>query len=178
MSDSLLHKPNIAETIASDESINSTDIGGKTYARIKDTDIAFLPIGDRIIIEEDIFRTGYECKTCDGFALVPCKHCSDGTEPDMPYRQCAACGGTREVLCPTCGGKGALIVVPELSERRPTSGVIRAIGSRVTEFKVGDHVMYGNHSGHVQEFRKKRAVMRIMRESEVMCIVAGVMVAS
>lgn len=165
----------------------------RTYAQIKGSALGFAPMRDRVIIEEDTFRTGYECVACDGTCETACVECQ-GTgnliskkrvfdeetkgfkwvSEDTTQASCPTCNGTGSVVCVTCGGKGATLIVPQQSQRRPSSGIIRACGAHVMALKEGDHVMYGLHAGHVIEFRKKHVVLKILREDEILCMVHGV----
>lgn len=126
-----------------------------------------------IIVEEDKFRTGYECKTCQGERFAPdtkCPYCDgqkfvrDHDNNQMPCTRCE-CTGLR--ICTDCNGKGGLIVVPEEAMRRPTTGYVRSVGANVKVLKVGDRVIYTNFVGHAINF-KQRCVVRIMREHEVL----------
>jgi co-chaperonin GroES (HSP10) len=111
--------------------------------------------GDRVIIEEDRMKLGYECKTCegDGYIDKTCDYCKgekytigigpSNTEEKIPCRFCVQperglTGGHRGMgkeTCPDCKGKGALVVIPQTSERRPTSGTIRSKGPDVSKCK-------------------------------------------
>jgi hypothetical protein len=110
--------------------------------------------GDRIVVIEDEFRSGYECTTCGGKGKIPCEQC-EGTGAEVcdncngsgesslvpgakctqckgeKTQPCGTCNGSMTEVCPGCNGKGGLLVVPEQSVRRPTTGVIVSIGWRV-----------------------------------------------
>lgn len=139
-------------------------------------------LGDRVIILEDRFRTGYECKECDGEGHVdaPCSFCKgSGYEDETATILCRMCRPTMagetssgKQRCPTCNGRGALIVVPQDSERRPSSGIIQSCGPECKILKVGDRVMYSNFAGHAINFKQK-TVMRIMKEHEVQAKLYG-----
>lgn len=75
---------------------------------------------------------------------------------------------------------GGRIIVPENVQRRPTTGVIIAVGDRVgrwegegdeAEFKptfyVGERVVYGLYSGTVINFKNQPA-MRCLTEEEIL----------
>lgn len=106
--------------------------------------------GDRLIIEEDKMRLGFECKTCDGDGYIidkPCPNCNgeksvQGIDERIACRFCCSGRGITGVpqgqgclTCPDCKGKGALVVIPQVSERRPTSGTIRSKGPDVSKCK-------------------------------------------
>jgi hypothetical protein len=110
--------------------------------------------GDRIIVVEDEFRSGYECASCDGSGTVPCFGCNgkgsqtcgnckgSGESSLVPGAKCTqckgdkvqacyVCNGSRSQRCPGCDGKGGLLVVPEASARRPTTGTVVSLGWRI-----------------------------------------------
>lgn len=187
-------KPSEVESVATNatmQSVLNTE-NRHTYAMIRGTNLGFFPILDRLIIEEDTFRTGYECKQCDGIGEILCTECA-GTKKlakrifdsetgqffvdhnSSQALECTNCDISGYIICPNCNGKGASIVIPEMSMRRPTTGIVRAIGDAVKLFAIGDHVMYGNHAGHLLDFRKKKVVIKILREDEILCLISGVM---
>jgi DnaJ-class molecular chaperone len=95
---------------------------------------------DRLLVIEDEFRSGYECPTCVGKKKIKspeleelvCENC-DGTGKSVISKEarCSACKGTGRTICPTCLGKGGVIVVAEASERRPTTGIVVSIGDKI-----------------------------------------------
>lgn len=143
---------------------------------------------DNVIIEEDKFRHGYECKTCDGVGHtgVPCKVCNGSkTRPSLkegegliPCRSCESVTNTGTLLpsgyetCQPCKGKGGSLIIPEQSVRRPSTGIVKSAGHTASHLKVGDRVLYSNHSGHAINFKHK-AILRIMHEKEVLCKLHG-----
>jgi len=42
------------------------------------------------------------------------------------------------------------IILTDYTKKRPTSGTILAIGTKVDEFKIGQRIIYGEFSGHKQ----------------------------
>lgn len=109
--------------------------------------------GDRIIIQEDKMKFGFECKMCDGEGCLqePCERCSvpgdkkgkgyieDAEGNKVPCNQCnqqRGLFGQRETqgykTCTDCKGRGALIVFPQSAERRPTTGIVKSLGPDVS----------------------------------------------
>ena len=88
--------------------------------------------GDRIIVVEDEFKSGYECLTCEGVGSLVCENCNGtGKSSISKDARCSQCQGRKSVVCPECNGKTVVkggIVVPEASERRPTTGTIVSLG--------------------------------------------------
>ena len=68
--------------------------------------------------------------------------------------------------------KGGLFL-PEYSQRRPTSGIVIAIGPDVKELKIGMRVFYGEFAPYKQTFcvGKKERIVFIMTENDVIGII-------
>lgn len=150
----------------------------------------------RLIIHEDKYKTGYECKECSGDGYLVNHECPmcvgrdkikgyEDIKPDtnegVPCRLCNTGRGMWDInsghgfrTCDACEGKGAWIVVPQQSERRPTSGVIHSVGPGVVNPKLrpGVRVLYTIFAGTAIDF-KGRGVCRIMHENEIMGIIYG-----
>ena len=120
-------------------------------------ELTFEAIGDRILIQEDAFRSGYECDSCHG----------SGKSTLVPGARCAACEGTGVV-------KGGL-AIPETSERRPTSGTIVSAGPTCKWLKCGDSVLYSNFAGYVVDLDRagQPVTIRILHETEVLAKMSG-----
>lgn len=148
-------------------------------------------LGDRIGILEDEFSTGMECLTCNGkgYTDEPCDNC-EGSGVDRFQQKCKYCdisittrdsvsSGMRIPLgkktCLSCKGKGTKeggIIVPEESQNRPTTGIIKTTGPLVKHLKLEDHVMYSNFTGFAIAFKQK-VTIRIMHEHEIMAKIYG-----
>lgn len=114
---------------------------------------------DKIIIQLDPFRSGYECKTCSGKGTIT-KVRYEGAEPEIKQ-------------CSDCNGIGATIVVPESAKALPTSGRIVSCGPLCEKRAIGERVLFGAHTGYFLPF-KGNIRLRIMREHEVMCKIYGI----
>lgn len=139
-------------------------------------DLTFSAKGDRIIIREDEFKTGYECTRCGGATAVSCDACTGtGLSPTTKHARCSTCAGTKKVICPQCEGKGGLLIAPETSQRRPTTGVIVSVGPTCKDSHVGDGVMYSNFAGYVVDLADAGSpvTLRILHETEVLCGMEG-----
>jgi co-chaperonin GroES (HSP10) len=121
-------------------------------------DVGFSALGDRVVIVEDQFKSGYECETCGGSGKVP-----------------STIAGGKPKVCPTCDGKGGLLVVPDNSQRRPTTGLIVSAGELCKSLKVGDSVLFSNFAGFAVDMDRAGTTvcLRILHETEVMCRVSG-----
>jgi hypothetical protein len=97
----------------------------------------FRALTERILVSIDVFKTGYECKTCKGKKQIEEKQ------------------GRESVLvdCPTCHGLGATLILPETSKNLPTTGVIVSMGLKAMEelakegIHIGDRILFGAHAG-------------------------------
>jgi len=152
------------------------------------TEIAIEALDDQIIIEEDKFKSGYECTMCDGESYLDetCDFCKGagkenvGTTEERMCRMCCPPSLLETLstkpgkkLCPTCKGQGSLIIAPQMSMRRPTSGVVKSIGPAVKTIKVGDRALYSMFAGTAINFKQKGTI-RIMHEHEVMSRLHGI----
>lgn len=138
--------------------------------------VVFYALGDRVIIKQDPFRTGYECEGCNGSGKAPCGACNgSGASPRVREARCATCGGTGALMCTECEGKGGLLVAPEVSQRRPTTGTVVSAGPDCKVLKVGDSVMYSNFAGYTTDLHDGvgEVSLRILHETEVLCGVEG-----
>jgi co-chaperonin GroES (HSP10) len=127
---------------------------------------------NQIIVLEDEFRSGYECKTCDATGKISCAECDGGKSRLNPVMVCKSCHGEQEITCPDCQGKRESIVVPETAQARPTSGVIQSVGEQCTTVRIGQRVLYPSFRGEVLQV-DKRIVLRILKETEVICRMTG-----
>lgn len=136
---------------------------------------------ERILIVEDRFRSGYECDVCEETGKVPCKECDENGRSQLnPEIRCKECNGIRLLKCKSCDGKGVLLEIPEVAQRRPTTGTIVSIGKDVNHLKRGDSVLYSNFVGEVYDLsgvdeigREKKLVLRVMKEKEIICRITG-----
>jgi co-chaperonin GroES (HSP10) len=117
-------------------------------------ELKFEAFGDRIIVKQDEFKSGYECEDCGG----------SGYSKLNP-----------NIRCRTCDGRGALLVIPEVSERRPTTGQIVSIGPAVKYLKVGQCVMFSSFAGHNIDLDRAGhpVVLTVLHEPEVLTLIEG-----
>jgi co-chaperonin GroES (HSP10) len=148
---------------------------GENRVIINDAIALDIVMGDNIMILEDQFKSGYECRECDGVGtkIVSCLKCEGSGEGGVDNTGMIPCGlcdgkGSREVSCKFCNGKGATLEVPESSKSRPTSGTIVACGPDARTLVLGERVAYSGHTGHLLPFKGNNR-LRIMREREPFC---------
>lgn len=140
--------------------------------------LQFGAIGDRLIVQEDAFKTGYECTTCGGSGKKDCSNCSGTGQVSHggPVMRCGECEGNKVVTCPACNGKGGLLVAPETAERRPTTGTIMSAGPMCKWLKKGDQILYSNFAGYVMDLKRmsgEEVTMRLLHEAEVLALMKG-----
>ena len=140
---------------------------------------------DRLLVIEDEFRSGYECPDCVGKKKIKspeleelvCENCEgSGKSVISKEARCSRCKGTGRTICPTCQGRGGVIVVAEQSERRPTTGTVVSIGDRVERAQRGESVIYTSFSGHVYDLELpggEQIVIRVIQESDILAKVSG-----
>jgi len=94
---------------------------------------------------------------------------------DMVQVKCSTCGGKGSVTCSDCEGKGGLLVIPDVSKRRPTTGKVVSGGEKTKYFKLGDNVMFSNFAGHAIDLERAGMpiVLHILHETEILAQVEG-----
>ncbi len=141
--------------------------------------IAVEAVEDKILVLLDKFKTGYECKTCDGTGILKkCPSC-DGASFDRFKQPCKECQISKENgifssipyprECDRCKGIGASIIVPETTKGMPTSGLIVSLGPQCKHRALGERVLFGAHVGYYIPF-KGNVRLRAMREHEIICL--------
>ena len=139
--------------------------------------LKFWAFGDRVLIQEDEFKSGYECSTCGGGGKVTCDACGGAgvSKTSAVGARCSTCEGSGKLTCSECGGKGGVLVVPEVSQRRPTTGVVVSAGPKCKELKTGDSVLYSNFAGYVIDLMRagEPVVLRILHETEILAGMSG-----
>jgi chaperonin GroES len=119
--------------------------------------LKFSGFGDRVLIQEDEFKSGYECGDCGG----------SGKSRLNPNIVCKGCSGTGVVV----GG----LIVPEESQRKPTTGTIVSCGPECKFLKVGQAVLYSSYAGHTIDLQRagQAIVLRVLHETEILCLIEG-----
>jgi len=95
----------------------------------------FEALNKKIIVSIDVFKSGYECKKCKGTGHL-------GSIEAANY-----------AVCTECRGRGAILIMPDISKNLPTTGVVVSIGNRVPSaklnYKIGDRVLFGAYAGNM-----------------------------
>lgn len=100
-------------------------------------DYKFRALGETILVSIDVFRTGYECKDCEGTGKITQKVGREDIVED----------------CLLCKGTGAWLKLPDSTKILPTTGVIVSMGKIAAfelakeDIKIGDRVLFGQYAG-------------------------------
>ncbi len=139
--------------------------------------VEFAAFGDRLLVVEDEFRSGYECSVCSGKGKVSCAECGGNGRYTRENRtfKCSTCEGKAVMTCAACDGKGGILVVPDVSQRRPSTGKVVSVGDKVKYFAAGQDVLYSNFAGHAMDLDRAgmKVVLRILHETEILAQVKG-----
>jgi hypothetical protein len=125
------------------------EIDNANAIEFPDLDIALMAIEDKIIVMIDSWKSGYECKVCDGTGKVPSP---------------VIAGAMRQ--CEECKGKGATIHIPDSHKSLPATGVIVSMGPQTA---------YCILKARIGRFEKQKRDMIFNDENaeDGMCIVFG-----
>ena len=187
-----------ARSIVEREGVRTTKMAGvyvtddeTNEARIPGFPYIFKAQYDKILVAVDVFKSGYECKTCKGAKELEIRcPCEITTRPGFAYaepenevqalKKCKDCGGDYEsarksIPCPDCGGKGALIYLADESKNLPTTGVVVSMGSLVKnpDIQLNSRVLFGPYTGTMIPTRAPGVVFKVMRSEEVLCTIRG-----
>lgn len=189
-----LYATQTANTVVVQDGSNKVSIPGFPYI--------FSAKWDNILVSVDIYKSGYECKECKGVGRIK-SHCSceDTDRPGFRYTNsqleefqntlgvivtdtrahilCPSCSGDYithrvDAPCAACGGKGALIYIPDQSKVLPTTGVIVSVGSSANpEFKCGMRVLFGAYTGVMIPTKAPGIAFKVIRDIQILCEIEG-----
>ena len=162
-------------------SVDTTDDSNRV--KVDKLDFQFEGWADKLIILIDDYRSGFECQTCNGTTKVRVQcGCVIAGRPGLKNRfseQCEECHGDyqskdRMETCTACGGKGALLVIPQTAKSLPTTGTIVSVGElcKLSGSVRGRRVAFSPHTGTMIPL-KGNVRLKIMREHECLCSVFG-----
>lgn len=127
--------------------------------------------GLHIIVNVDLFKSGYECKKCKGTGkieiMVP-----------VPYRDVSGIPlnrlELRQITCDSCNGKTASLILPDTAKSLPCTGVVVSKGPLVdSSLALYSRVIFGPYSGRFIPISKAGVLMKIMDHREATAIVHG-----
>ena len=154
--------------------------------------------GDRLIVVQDDFKSGYECLRCQArdirmldqlhqASVITCSECAGlGKQSSIvegAWHTCSVCNGRGWHVCPDCNGTGTAgggIAHAQESERRPTTGLVVSTGWKVEHYKRGEAVIYPSFAGHFWDLEAVdldgnpvAVTIGILREDEIIARVKG-----
>lgn len=120
--------------------------------------------GDRILVEQDTLESEHSCRECKGkgHSEQLCMTCNGtGQDPqsdlNLPCSSCRvstfdeerqySCG---HVPCSSCLGSGwrAGIIIPEIAQSKPVSGVVVSLGPQTQLLRLGDRILHSKYAGN------------------------------
>lgn len=137
-------------------------------------------MGDRIVVRRDLLESEYICRSCKGkgYTEETCPLCEGAQQKDgLACKNCKAIGFEFEkprptgfTRCLSCHGSGWRngIVVPEVAQGKPVTGVVVSLGPATQFLKLGDRVLHSQFAGHT--LNMKSETYTFMRETEVISL--------
>lgn len=121
--------------------------------------------GSSIIVNVDLFKSGYECKTCKGTGKLTRKGDFIPGEGSK----------IEEIKCEDCKGIGHLLVLADETKSLPCTGVVVSMGTGVdnNDLHLYDRVIFGPYSGRFIPISKAGVMMKIMDQREATAVVLG-----
>ena len=147
--------------------------------------------GDKLLVSVDVFKSGYECRDCEGVGRIksqcPCEATSRPgykyAEPSSPAQTTAKCPDCEgdfvskrvDEECKLCKGTGASLFIPDSGKVLPTTGVVVSYGDEVTNprLKQNARILFGAYSGTMIPTKAPGIVFKVIREHEVLCTIRG-----
>jgi co-chaperonin GroES (HSP10) len=136
--------------------------------------------GDRIIVRRDTLESEYVCRTCKGKGHTEevCKLCDGKRQKDgVACGNCRVLGFERDApspsgfaACGDCRGSGwrAGVIIPEVAQAKPVTGLVVSVGPATTLLKLGDRVLHSKYAGHTLEMKSE--TYTFMYEKEVISL--------
>jgi co-chaperonin GroES (HSP10) len=130
----------------------------------------------RVVVRMDSMESEYSCQHCHGtghtgeackaHAEFDCGHClvlgfGRETKHSSGFTICANCRGT--------GWRGG-IIIPEIAQNLPVTGIVVSLGPNTMVCKLGDRVLHSRYAGHNIDTPEKER-FTIMRESEILGLI-------
>lgn len=154
------------------------------------------PLGDYVVVLQDRYRDELQCRKCAGrgYGTVECRGCG-GTglvqglvSGEFRPVECADCRSsdfdspalpksTGKLPCSECRGTGQAsarvtgLVTSTENAKEPSTGVIVAVGKTVTEFMLGERILYSQFTGITYECEGR--LWRVIKQSYPIMILEG-----
>ena len=154
------------------ESLSTVHLDGSNIASAEGVPFKLEARGSNILVNVDMFKSGYECKGCNGTGKVTTTTVGKKFVPGVGS---VADPVNETFTCPDCKGKGASLLLPDESKSLPTTGVVVSIGADVEKgkIKIGDRVLFGPHSGQFIPLKAFGILFKTMHEREATCFIYG-----
>lgn len=139
----------------------------------------------RVIVRMDTLESEYSCQHCRGLGYEEaevCETCKGARGQDgIDCPDCQVLGYTEEHdqkwscghrPCASCGGIGwrGRVVIPQVAQGRPCTGVVVSLGPNTCILRLGDRVLYSKFAGHALT-TPEHLTFTTMRESEVIALI-------
>ena len=137
----------------------------------------------RVWVMQDTLDCEYSCRVCKGLGYdetEDCEACRGKQERGgTPCGQCNVLGWGRKDrwscgrrVCTSCRGSGwrGGLVIPEVAQGAPVSGVVVSLGPNTTILKLGDRCLHSIYAGHSLRAPGGK-VLTVMRESEILSLI-------
>ncbi len=143
--------------------------------------------GDRILVRKDVLELEDACRACHGRGYdesAVCEHCGGTARVLLSDHESVSCHvcivlgydieqkwSCGRQACERCYGTGwrGGVVIPQVAERKPITGIVVSVGPECRLYKLGDRVIHSRFAGHELTVAKNESYV-MMRESEVLAI--------
>jgi co-chaperonin GroES (HSP10) len=137
----------------------------------------------RVIVRMDTLESEYSCQACRGLGYDEAEKCETCRgEQERDGQDCPGCkvlGYSRETkwssghrACTSCRGTGwrSGVIVPEVAQGRPVTGVVVSAGPNTRVVRLGDRVLHSKFAGHALT-TPGHETFTVMRESEIISLI-------
>jgi co-chaperonin GroES (HSP10) len=136
----------------------------------------------RVIVRMDTLESEYSCQVCKGLGYDEAEVCEtcrgEQSRDGLDCESCKVLGYARDTkwscghrACTSCRGSGwrSGIIVPEVAQGRPVTGVVVSCGPNTCVVRLGDRVLHSKFAGHALT-TPGHETFTVMRESEVIAL--------
>lgn len=137
----------------------------------------------RVIVRMDTLESEYSCQICRGLGYAEgetCETCRGEQQRDgLDCPACQVLGYARDTkwscghrACPSCRGSGwrSGIIIPEVAQGRPVTGIVVSCGPNTRVVRLGDRVLHSKFAGHAMT-TPGHETFTVMRESEIISLI-------
>lgn len=137
----------------------------------------------RVIVRMDTLESEYSCQVCKGLGYDEAEKCEvcrgEQSRDGLDCESCKVLGYARDSkwscghrACTSCRGSGwrSGIIVPEVAQGRPVTGVVVSCGPNTSVVRLGDRVLHSKFAGHALT-TPGHETFTVMREAEVIALI-------